>query len=89
VLLRGVNDSPEDAERVAALDPDAFLVKIAALNEVAGAPHDFTGASQDEIRAFCRRLESRGMPHKIFVNDGLDVNASCGQLAAVPRESYG
>ena len=27
-----------------------------------------------------------GAAHKVFVGDGLDVQASCGQLAAIPRE---
>ena len=84
VLLRGINDSREDARWLARVDRHAFLVKIAALNETAGTPSDLVGASLDEIRAFSRRLDGR-VKHNIFVGDGLDVQASCGQLAAVPR----
>jgi 23S rRNA (adenine2503-C2)-methyltransferase len=86
VLLKGVNDSAEDARWLAQLDRDAFYVKIAALNEVDGIPSHIVGASMKEIRAFSRRLEDYQLPHKIFVGDGLDVHASCGQLASVPRE---
>ena len=86
VLLRGINDSAEDAHWLAGLDREAFLVKIAALNETRGTPSDMVGASMEEIRAFSRQLQSYHVPHKIFVGDGLDVHASCGQLAAVPQE---
>ena len=49
VLLRGINDSREDARWLARVDRHAFLVKIAALNETAGTPSDLVGASLDEI----------------------------------------
>lgn len=86
VLLRGVNDSIEDARWLAHLDRRAFYVKIAALNDIASMPCDIVGASIDEIQAFSHKLDDHHLPHKIFVGDGLDVHASCGQLAAVPRE---
>jgi 23S rRNA (adenine2503-C2)-methyltransferase len=86
VLLKGVNDSAEDARWLAQLDREAFYVKIASLNETAGLPSDMVGASMDEIHAFSRRLDEYHLPHKIFVGDGLDVHASCGQLASVSRE---
>jgi 23S rRNA (adenine2503-C2)-methyltransferase len=88
VLLRGINDSPEDARWLAQLDRKVFLVKIAALNQTAGMPTEMAGASMDEILAFSLQLQARELPHKIFVGDGLDVHASCGQLAAVPRELH-
>jgi 23S rRNA (adenine2503-C2)-methyltransferase len=86
VLLRGINDSAEDVRWLAGLDRKAFLVKIAALNETAGTPAGIVGASMEEIRRFSMRLSQLNVPHRIFVGDGLDVHASCGQLAAVPRE---
>ncbi len=86
MLLRGINDSVEDARWLAELDRKAFLVKISALNETADTPSHIVGASIEEIRVFSRQLESYHLPHKIFVGDGLDVHASCGQLAAVPRD---
>jgi 23S rRNA (adenine2503-C2)-methyltransferase len=86
VLLKGINDSAEDARWLTGVDHEAFLVKIAALNSVSGTPGDIVGASMEEIREFSRQLESGNVPHKVFVGDGLDVHASCGQLAAVPRE---
>ncbi|MGD0567554.1 MAG: radical SAM protein [Candidatus Sulfotelmatobacter sp.] len=88
VLLKGLNDSEQDARWLAQLDREAFYVKIAALNQTAAMPSDIVGASMDEIRAFSRRLDDYQVPHKIFVGDGLDVEASCGQLAATPREVH-
>jgi len=85
VLLSGVNDSAEDARWLAHLDREVFYIKIAALNKIVGMPSDLVGASMDEILAFSRKLDDYQLPHKIFVGDGLDVHASCGQLAAVPR----
>jgi len=86
VLLKGINDSAEDAHWLAQLDPKAFYVKIAALNPTAGMPMTMVGSSMEEIQNFSLQLRNQRLPHKIFVGDGLDVNASCGQLAAVPRE---
>jgi 23S rRNA (adenine2503-C2)-methyltransferase len=88
VLLKGINDSVEDARWLAQLDQESFYVKIAALNQTAAMPSDMVGASMDEIRAFSGWLDDYQLPHKIFVGDGLDVEASCGQLAAVPREVH-
>ena len=86
MLLKGINDSAEDANWLAQLDRAAFYVKIAALNEIVDVPPNIVGASIGEIRAFSHRLDDYQLPHKVFVGDGLDVHASCGQLAAVPRE---
>jgi 23S rRNA (adenine2503-C2)-methyltransferase len=86
VLLRGLNDSAADAKWLAGLNKEAFLVKVSALNATDGLPKEFCAANLAEILAFCQRLKKLGVPHKIFVGDGLDVEASCGQLAAVPRE---
>lgn len=88
VLLKGVNDSREDALWLAQLDRKVFYLKIAALNAIAGMPLDLVAASMEEIAMFSRMLHCYQLPHKIFVGDGLDVNASCGQLASVPREHH-
>ncbi len=86
VLLKGINDSDDDAKWLARLDRKAFFLKIAALNMVSGLPKRFKAASMDEIAQFSSMLNAYELPHKIFVGDGLDVQASCGQLASVPRE---
>jgi 23S rRNA (adenine2503-C2)-methyltransferase len=86
VLLRGTNDSDEDASWLAGLDKEAFLIKISALNQVPGLPPNVVPASPEEIHRFSILLTTKGVQHKVFVGDGLDVHASCGQLAARPIE---
>jgi len=86
VLLKGINDRDQDARWLAKLDREAFYLKISALNRVAGLPSDLVPASMSDIQRFSAILTSEGAPHKVFVGDGLDVLASCGQLAARPLE---
>jgi 23S rRNA (adenine2503-C2)-methyltransferase len=89
VLIKGVNDSPEDARWLAQLDHGAFYIKISQLNTMAGLPAHLVPASMKEILHFSSMLAEMGAAHKVFVGDGLDVQASCGQLAAIPRELMG
>ena len=84
ILLRGLNDRPRDAEWLARLDPSAYYVKITKLNATMGMPVWLVGASLGEIMSFAKRVRVHGMLCKIFVGDGLDVDASCGQMAATP-----
>jgi 23S rRNA (adenine2503-C2)-methyltransferase len=86
VLLRGINDTENDAAWLADLNSDAFYVKLTQLNVVSSTPSLLVGASPDAIHKFAAKVQANGLFTKIFVGDGLDVNASCGQLAAVPRE---
>jgi 23S rRNA (adenine2503-C2)-methyltransferase len=86
VLIKGINDSPEDARWLARLDKEAFYIKISQLNTIAGLPAHLVPASMKEILQFSSMLALMGAAHKVFVGDGLDVQASCGQLAAIPRE---
>ena len=86
VLLDGINDQASDIAWLAALDWSGFYLKVSQLNRVNGMPRDLKGASTDQILCFSERLRNHGVPHKVFVGDGLDVSASCGQLAAVARE---
>jgi 23S rRNA (adenine2503-C2)-methyltransferase len=81
ILLKGLNDFEEDTRRLAAIDPEVFYVKLTALNAIPGLPEGLASPPLTEIREFGEMLRARGMPHKIFVGDGLDVQASCGQAA--------
>ena len=86
VLLDGINDQASDIAWLAALDWSGFYLKVSQLNRVNGMPPHLHGASFDDILCFSERLSHHGVPHKVFVGDGLDVDASCGQLVAVARE---
>jgi 23S rRNA (adenine2503-C2)-methyltransferase len=86
ILLKGINDFQDNARWLAGLDSSVFYVKLTALNLVPDMPKYLLPVSVSEMLSFSNILASRGMPHKIFVGDGLDVQASCGQLSATPRE---
>lgn len=88
VLLDGINDADSDAEWLAHLDPAALYVKLSHLNAVPGLPPGVRSATPQRFEAFAERLRSAQMPFKIFRGDGLDVRASCGQLAATPVTLY-
>lgn len=86
ILLKGINDFPDNARWLASLDSSVFYVKLTALNLVPDMPKYLLPVTVPEMLSFSNILASSGMPHKIFVGDGLDVQASCGQLSATPRE---
>jgi 23S rRNA (adenine2503-C2)-methyltransferase len=86
ILLDGINDSESDADWLGGIDQAAFIVKLTVLNDIPDMPRHLRAASRDRFDVFSRRLTQREIPHKIFRGDGLDVQASCGQLAARPLQ---
>ena len=80
-LIAGRNDTPADADRVAALlqGMPAHL-NLIRLNTTAG----FTGetAGDEGAAAFHRRILAAGIPCTMRQRRGLDVDAGCGQLRA-------
>ena len=80
VLLAGVNDTPEDARRLAALVKDLHVkVNLIPLNPAAGIP--FERPSDERIDAFGRTLAGRGVTVMVRMSRGRDIRAACGQLA--------
>ena len=80
LLLKGVNDSLDDAKALA-LFCRQFPVKINIIeyNEVDNAPyHHSPDASRDQ---FVRYLESKNIVVNIRRSKGKDIDAACGQLA--------
>ena len=80
-LIAGANDSPAQAERLAALltGLDAH-VNLIPLNPTEG----FAGTSTQSVaaKAFQRVLQTAGIPSTIRQRRGIDVAAGCGQLRA-------
>jgi 23S rRNA (adenine2503-C2)-methyltransferase len=87
VMLRGVNDSPEDARRlVRLLGNIRCKVNLIPLNEAAGIP--FQRPSDDRVNAFAEILASRGATVSVRKSRGRDIRAACGQLIVEgPRRS--
>src|SRR4051812_10914490 len=79
VLLDGVNDTPEDARRLAKLlGSIRCKVNLIPLNEAAGIA--FTRPSDARVNAFARILSNAGLVVSVRKSRGRDIRAACGQL---------
>jgi 23S rRNA (adenine2503-C2)-methyltransferase len=88
VLLGGVNDSPEDARRVAKMMTDLGRVKVNLIPWNPGAL-PFAEPDQGRVAAFHKILLERGVPVFTRYSRGRDVMAACGQLALTQIENAG
>ena len=80
-LIRGVNDSPENAEELADhLKGWLTHVNLIPLNEVKG--RDYRTAEGNSVIAFRKVLENRGVAVTVRRTLGSDIDAACGQLRA-------
>jgi 23S rRNA (adenine2503-C2)-methyltransferase len=84
LMLDGVNDRHEQAVQLAALlDPrHAFKVNLIPYNPT-DAP--YRGSGRQAVAAFRAALEERGLRTTVRVTRGRDIDAACGQLAAMDR----
>lgn len=81
VLLAGVNDTPEDADRLAAWLGDLrhrHNVNLIPMNEHEHAP--FREPAEERLQAFARRLHEHGCFITVRRSRGRDVQGACGQL---------
>jgi 23S rRNA (adenine2503-C2)-methyltransferase len=79
VMLAGVNDTPEDARRLARLlHGIQAKVNLLPLNEAAGIP--FERPSDEVINRFGKTLADRGVTVSVRKSRGRDIRAACGQL---------
>jgi 23S rRNA (adenine2503-C2)-methyltransferase len=82
VMLAGVNDSPEHAERLAdLLGRDAFKVNLIPYNPTGL----YQGSSRETIDRFKAVLDRARIPATVRLTRGRDIAAACGQLATQPR----
>jgi 23S rRNA (adenine2503-C2)-methyltransferase len=80
VLLKGVNDTDEDARRLAKLVAGLPVkVNLIPYNENPGLA--FGDPGEDRVAAFRTVLQSRGVTALVRKNRGRDIAAACGQLA--------
>jgi 23S rRNA (adenine2503-C2)-methyltransferase len=83
-LLRGINDSVDDAEKLLAIAdrmPCAF--NLIPYNPGRYNPMRFERPEFERVKAFQHALVSRGITATIRKTAGGDVAAACGQLATV------
>ncbi len=79
MLLDGVNDSPEDARRLAALLAGMRAkVNLIPLNPAPGI--DFERPSDERVDRFAQILADRQMTVSVRKSRGRDIRAACGQL---------
>jgi len=80
VLLRGINDSPSDAVRLASLaGPMPVKVNLIPYNEA--CVEGYAAPLPAAARAFRDLLLARGIRASIRKRRGADISAACGQLA--------
>src|SRR5687768_1911758 len=84
VMLKGVNDSPEDARRlVRLLHGIRGKGNLLPLNEAAGIPCERPGDAQ--VDRFAKVLASHGVTVSVRKSRGRDIRAACGQLITESR----
>jgi hypothetical protein len=79
VMLKDVNDTPDDARRlVRLLHGIRAKVNLLPLNEAAGIP--FERPSEGAVNRFAKILADRGLTVSVRKSRGRDIRAACGQL---------
>lgn len=80
VLLEGVNDTLEDAQRLKALlTPLRCKLNLIPYNPTRGS---YVRPSEDRLLRFYRALRGLRVPVTLRWSKGVDIDAACGQLAA-------
>lgn len=80
ILMSGVNDSPEDAKKVARLLKGIRCkLNLITLNEFAGSP--FKTPSKETVSAFQQVLLDHHYTAILRASRGRDILAACGQLS--------
>lgn len=81
VLLKGVNDSVEDAEELVKVyrKIPTHLVNVIEFNPVAGIP--FLKTDEDATQLFTDYLAKNRVNVRVRRSRGKDIDAACGQLA--------
>ena len=78
-LISGVNDSMENADELARLLKGMLChVNLIPVNKI--EEREYKKGNKQELRAFCERLNSRGINATVRRELGSDIQASCGQL---------
>jgi len=84
VMLRGVNDTDDDAHRLAGLlQGIPAKVNLIPYNENPGL--GFGDPGPERVQAFRGILEKHGLAAMVRKNRGRDISAACGQLAVRER----
>ena len=81
ILLKGVNDSKEDAKELCSLLKGRLcLVNLINYNSSPNLPYE--GITKEKIEEFKKVLEDNGINVTLRYSQGNDIQAACGQLAS-------
>ncbi|CAB4704193.1 MAG: 23S rRNA (adenine(2503)-C(2))-methyltransferase RlmN [Actinobacteria bacterium] len=85
-MMRGINDQAWRADLLGEVlrsygDWGWVHVNLIPLNEIQGSR--FTRSRDEDMDEFVRRLESKGVPTTVRDTRGSEIDAACGQLAAL------
>jgi 23S rRNA (adenine2503-C2)-methyltransferase len=79
VVLRGVNDTDEQAQMLAArVRPPHYHLNLIAYNETGG---EFARPRAEQLAALHARLEAAGVSCTVRRSPGAEIEAACGQLS--------
>lgn len=88
VMLGGINDSLEDADRLVRLVRDEQVpCKFNLIPFNPFTQSDLKKPEREQVLAFCRRLNEAGIVTTVRKTRGDDIDAACGQLAGEVRDS--
>ena len=82
ILIKGVNDSLNDANQLAKLI-GGFDSKVNLISFNPGTHSVLQASGIFQVKAFKNRLTSKGIPSTIRVSKGDDISAACGQLKSL------
>jgi len=86
VMLKGINDSDEDARRLVQLiEGIPAKINLIPFNEWPGAPYE--RSSNNRIRAFADIIYKAGYASPIRTPRGEDIMAACGQLKSATERA--
>ena len=86
VMLKGVNDSDEDAHRLVKLiEGIPAKINLIPFNEWPGSPYE--RSSNNRIRAFANIIYQAGYASPIRTPRGEDIMAACGQLKSATERA--
>jgi len=81
VMLKGVNDQPEDIESLTRfVNRSRERVNLISFNPYPGNPYE--GSSKNHMNEFAKQLISKGIRATVRRSRGQDIMAACGQLKA-------
>jgi 23S rRNA (adenine2503-C2)-methyltransferase len=90
ILIRGVNDSLQDADKLSRLLSNlSAKVNLIPVNPDAVLGDRMVPPDDDTVEAFRERLRKRGWIATVRRRRGDDVSAACGQLRAFGRDPRG